>query len=58
MAPTKEDLHDKAVAGEEITQQVVDELRQEETPEGAQQPPRGSTAGMPSLGFVVVLSRG
>lgn len=46
MTATKEELRNKAVAGEEIPEELVTELRQEETPEGAVQPPRGGVAGM------------
>jgi hypothetical protein len=43
--PTKEELYVKAVIGEEITEDLVDELAKEETPDNRSQAPRGGVAG-------------
>lgn len=42
--PTKDELHAKAVAGEEITQDLVSELAKQEVPERGN-PPTGGIAG-------------
>jgi hypothetical protein len=42
--PTKEELHNKAVTGEEITRDLVSELTKDEAPEGGN-PPAGGVAG-------------
>lgn len=42
--PTKDELHTKAVSGEEITEGLVDELTKDEAPEGGN-PPAGGVAG-------------
>ncbi|OIW30721.1 hypothetical protein CONLIGDRAFT_679487 [Coniochaeta ligniaria NRRL 30616] len=43
--PTKDELHTKAVSGEEITEGLVNELTKDEAPEGGN-PPAGGVAAM------------